>query len=700
MRRGKMQFPDASAKYPWVVERHGQYETELRELIAQERPEINLAPIFDSAENLLSHMPNPEDYNETYSTNSSREEIVRDNANLQIVGLLYGKVQSGKTISSICLTALAADNGYRNVIVLTSNVELLHAQTMMDYKESLVTARVLGEPKTKTIPELKDTVSRLQDNEVVILTGKKNPTSLKSIEKIISTKRGILPTLIIDDEGDQASLNIGRDDKNSEIYQSISNIRSSIGLHCYVTVTATPFANLQLDPKKEKELYPEVIQSLVPGEGYTGADVFFNTHLKQIWREIPIQEKEELSFYSNQRSISEIPLGFKRAVIYHLLTCRVRKSIGLHGEHSMLINVQKDKKNHKLLKEKLENILNYLSDACKIGSDKWNEIEGFAIEAYDDILDQEIYILDQEIDIRSELYKSLSEDNLSIQIINADNPDPPQYGGDYRSTFLIGQTKLGRGLRIRGLVTTYFLYTPNIANMDSYSQACRFFGYRKRILPLMRIFSPSITIKRWQHIRVMEKYTYGYLDSLSSTSGSFKGLISLERPLMLLQKKLNSSRKIKGQIESELQSPIDDVLWYMSEIPPQRNEEVENIVDELITSTPLDITLASKILGIFDRPETIDYNWPIDFLVNVLKNIHSEYPYKARSLNVIQSDKTLTLDGDFSIPEVDAEEYSKILHSSEDRSVVILLRRAIFDENEFFLPCIYLPRLDHGFHVR
>ena len=169
---------------------------------------------------------------------------------------------------------------------------------------------------------------------------------------------------------------------------------------------------------------------------------------------------------------------------------------------------------------------------------------------------------------------------LSIQIINADNPNPPKYGGDFRSTFLIGQTKLGRGLRIRGLVTTYFLYTPKIANMDSYSQACRFFGYRERILPFMRIFSPEVTIRRWQHILIMERYTYDYLKSLSS--GLLDGLISIGRPLMLLQNRLKSARKVKGQIETKMLSPIDDVLWQMSQIPREKNLTFAEMKDELL----------------------------------------------------------------------------------------------------------------------
>jgi len=696
---GTMTSSNAKEEYPWVVTRHGDFETELRELMKIERPEIDLDMIFNSVEDLLSHMPNANNYNEMFDTSNALKEIIDKGYNLQMVGLLYGRVQSGKTIASICFSALAADNGYRNVIVLTSNVELLHIQTMVDFKETLPWAAVLGEPKSSTMVDYEHKITNLSDDKMMIITGKKNSKSLEMIERAFtSTKRGILPTLIIDDEGDQASLNIGTKKKTSEIYQSISNIRSSIGLHCFVTVTATPFANLQLDSEKEKELYPEIIQSLPPGKGYTGADVFFNTHKNDVWREVSLDEKELLKIYTNDADFEEIPVGFKKAVIYHLLSCRVRKFAKLNGEHSMLINVERDKKSHNNLKKTLERILNHLAESCKINSSKWESIKNIVEETMSDICNNFDAITHDSIDVQRELYESLSANNLSIQIINADNPVPPNYGGDYRSTFLIGQTKLGRGLRIRGLVTTYFLYAPKIANMDSYSQACRFFGYRKRILPLMRIFSPIETIRRWQHIRVMEKYTYDYLDGLSSKS--YRGLISLDRPLMLLQSKLNSSRKVVGSKENEIQSPIDDVFWHMSIIPRSKNTHFSIIVGDLLDSSPLDINLASEIVQLFDNTSTNDHSWPSKFLVNILENIHSQEPYVAKSLKIFSSDRAIRLEENEDLPILSIDESEQIVEVSHHDSVVLYLRKITQESIDFYVPCLYLPPLQYGFHVK
>ena len=55
-----------------------------------------------------------------------------------IKGLIYGHVQSGKTAIILTTMALAADNGYSNFIVLTSNINDLYDQTQEELKNLLM----------------------------------------------------------------------------------------------------------------------------------------------------------------------------------------------------------------------------------------------------------------------------------------------------------------------------------------------------------------------------------------------------------------------------------------------------------------------------------------------------------------------------------------------------------------------------------
>lgn len=60
--------------------------------------------------------------------------------------LLYGRVQSGKTVSMILTTALCLDNGFRVVVVLTSDNVALVKQTAQRFKD-LAETRILPASK-------------------------------------------------------------------------------------------------------------------------------------------------------------------------------------------------------------------------------------------------------------------------------------------------------------------------------------------------------------------------------------------------------------------------------------------------------------------------------------------------------------------------------------------------------------------------
>lgn len=53
------------------------------------------------------------------------------------IGLVYGKVQSGKTNAMIASTALAFDNGYKIAIILTSNNIELVEQTRDRFQDKI-----------------------------------------------------------------------------------------------------------------------------------------------------------------------------------------------------------------------------------------------------------------------------------------------------------------------------------------------------------------------------------------------------------------------------------------------------------------------------------------------------------------------------------------------------------------------------------
>jgi RecA/RadA recombinase len=58
------------------------------------------------------------------------------------IGLVYGRIQSGKTRAMITTTAMGFDNGFRVAVVMTSNINDLVTQTHLDFSKVLAGASV------------------------------------------------------------------------------------------------------------------------------------------------------------------------------------------------------------------------------------------------------------------------------------------------------------------------------------------------------------------------------------------------------------------------------------------------------------------------------------------------------------------------------------------------------------------------------
>lgn len=92
----------------------------------------------------------------------------------------------------------------------------------------------------------------------------------------------MLPMLLIDDEADNASVNTkSEDDSPAAINACIRQLLHEFNQASYLGITATPFANIFINPETEDEmigddLFPgDFIYSLAPPTNYIGADKIF-----------------------------------------------------------------------------------------------------------------------------------------------------------------------------------------------------------------------------------------------------------------------------------------------------------------------------------------------------------------------------------------------------------------------------------------
>ena len=240
-----------------------------------------------------------------------------------IRGLVIGHVQSGKTANFSALIAKAADAGYKIVIVLSGLHNTLRQQTQRRLEHDLGRENIGGvgeaEPGRRWVWMTGSeawgdfdprgvSAALVQGNEQVIFVVKKNKSRL---QRLITWMQGQVPddvaVLVIDDEADQASVNTGgnrspREEVDlvaqsdfdgdvltedeldpSTINLNIRKLLRSFARCSYVAYTATPFANVLIDPSAldtegGNDLFPShfiISLPLPPGGNDVGAAQLF-----------------------------------------------------------------------------------------------------------------------------------------------------------------------------------------------------------------------------------------------------------------------------------------------------------------------------------------------------------------------------------------------------------------------------------------
>ena len=231
-------------------------------------------------------------------------------------GMVVGHVQSGKTANYTGLICKAADAGYRLIIVIAGIHNNLRNQTQERIDAGFVgrdssklhsgmdkfigVGRINATRRPATLTNaLRDFSKQAAEQsgfgisdlrEPVVLVIKKNTNTLRNVIDWLKAhsaqgRSEIIdaPMLLIDDEADNASIDISRSpDEASRINGQIRLLLRLFHRSCYVGYTATPFANIFIDPESELEmegadLFPrDFIVSLDAPSNYFGASRIFS----------------------------------------------------------------------------------------------------------------------------------------------------------------------------------------------------------------------------------------------------------------------------------------------------------------------------------------------------------------------------------------------------------------------------------------
>ena len=211
------------------------------------------------------------------------------------LGIVIGKVQSGKTSNFIALTALAFDNQYNIAIILGGNKNNLlnqNAERIKKYFKNIDEQKlvILTTNQNETLLQTDNIKRFIKEGRKVIIVGLKHQKHINKITNIFqNTSLSDEPTLIIDDEGDQATLNTKVFSNNmSSIYKSVINLKSKINRHCFISITATPQANILIDTVDL--LSPDFGVLVYPGEEYCGLNEFHGEDKDKYIKVIPEEE--------------------------------------------------------------------------------------------------------------------------------------------------------------------------------------------------------------------------------------------------------------------------------------------------------------------------------------------------------------------------------------------------------------------------
>jgi hypothetical protein len=187
---------------------------------------------------------------------------------------------------------MGADEGYRTIIVLTSDNEPLYVQTLGRVQEAFPGVDIIGKNDFKD-PE--SFLQRVKSGTCAIVTTKNGSRLHTLIENFKKGRVRGLSCLIIDDEADQATLNTRAsrgDGSVSAINERISELRGFFAKNTYLQVTATPQALFLQGANHSYR--PKFTVLSHPGKDYVGGDDFFSDDSKLV-REFDLHDITALS---------------------------------------------------------------------------------------------------------------------------------------------------------------------------------------------------------------------------------------------------------------------------------------------------------------------------------------------------------------------------------------------------------------------
>lgn len=447
-------------------------------------------------------------------------------------GLVVGYVQSGKTTNFTAVIAKLADLGYNLVIVLSGIHNSLRAQTQVRLNEQLV---VKNHDKWFNItnsaedfpfrPNARSGSGHLSHGFSAYLTSpgktslivaKKNATVMrrlvdwldqKGAQKYLASAR----VLVIDDEADQASV------ETRTINPLIREMLALMPGATYIGYTATPFANVFIDPSDSDDLYPrDFILNLPLPKGYFGPEMIFgrtdpdpdepNIDGFDMIRTIPPSDEallRPIGKAANPEFAPTITNELRDAIRWFFLATSARFLRSGPDHSSMLVHTSFKTDVHDSYEKPLKDFVSdhldavqsdddrilgemralWVSETARVDASEW----GRKSEEFEDLIPHLLEVLNR--------CRVIIDNSTSVDRLDYTGTDPVV-------AIAVGGNTLSRGLTLEGLVSSLFIRPSN--TYDTLMQMGRWFGFRHGYEDLPRIWMTDELRDAFRHLSLVE----------------------------------------------------------------------------------------------------------------------------------------------------------------------------------------------------
>lgn len=523
-------------------------------------------------------------------------------------GLVVGHVQSGKTGNFVGLANKAMDVGYKIILVLTGMYNDLRSQTQSRLDKGAIgritdvddpnLRKAIGVGKYKNHPNVINLTSSklkgdfgsqkiniggvLTSQDPTIMVCKKNSSILSSILRMFS-QHGVpaddgypiiqnIPLFIIDDEADSASINTEYSKEDiSKINSKIRAILSLFERRCYVGYTATPYANIFIDPESpqfkecieesdgakyricQDDLFPKnFIINLTAPSNYIGPNVLFGIPSsvdEEEKPELPIIEYIKEGDYLEEnvkgrkkKLLKDLPPSLIEAIKHFFVSTALRRARGQKVAHSsMLINtsqyIKKQDDVYRLVNIKVNEYCDcisalgdnpsFVAELKKIYTDKITPSNKTICKEYPDCASR-LKMVSWEA-VKAELPTVAAKVRNEVRVIHSttdEDEDKNTTRLDYAKyenhkqeisnglyVIAIGGNTMARGITLEGLVVSYFFRTSN--TFDTLMQMGRWFGYRDGYIDACRLYIERETAVNFRNIAVATQHMRDDFDDMN-----------------------------------------------------------------------------------------------------------------------------------------------------------------------------------------